>query len=219
MAGADGTTVNEPRRTPRGEARARAQRERILAAAQKCFVAHGFHAASMAQISETAQMSAGLIYRYFSSKNAIILAIIERQLQEAQHSIAALTSSSDLVTLMTELLENRHSSVVDVFNPVLYLEMSALADREPEVAAALANTDRMLRADMRRWLRQFTRTQGLTLAPKEIELRQLALQCFFEGLVVRSVRNPDLDPRVLAAGLEEFLRRLLPPPDLPEGGR
>lgn len=39
--------------TPRAEV----QRERILCAAQKCFIEHGFHAASMANIAETAQMS------------------------------------------------------------------------------------------------------------------------------------------------------------------
>lgn len=217
MAGTDGTTVSEPKRTPRGEARARAQRERILAAAQECFVAHGFHAASMALISETAQMSAGLIYRYFSSKNAIVLAIIERQLQEARHSIAALTSSADLVALMAKLLSDARSSAVDVFNPVLFLEMSALASREPEIAEALANTDRLLGADMHHWLRQGASQQGLTLNPKEIQLRQLALQCFCEGLIVRAVRNPDLDPRILAAGLAEFLHHLLLPPAAPAG--
>ena len=209
--------MSEPKRTPRGEARARAQRERILAAAQECFVAHGFHAASMALISETAQMTAGLIYRYFSSKNAIVLAIIERQLQEARHRIAALTSSADLVALMAELFGDARSSAVDVFNPVLFLEMSALASREPEIAEALANTDRLLGADMRHWLRQGASQQGLTLNPKEIQLRQLALQCFFEGLIVRAVRNPDLDPRILAAGLAEFLHHLMLPPAAPAG--
>ena len=64
--------------TPRAEA----QRERILCAAQKCFIEHGFHAASMANIAETAQMSAGLMYRYFENKNAIVLAIVQRQLDE-----------------------------------------------------------------------------------------------------------------------------------------
>src|SRR3546814_17854087 len=65
----------------KAELRTLAQRERILCAAQKCFVEHGFHAASMASIAETAEMSAGLIYRYFENKNAIIMAIVERQLQ------------------------------------------------------------------------------------------------------------------------------------------
>src|SRR3546814_19480203 len=57
----------------KAELRTLAQRERILCAAQKCFVEHGFHAASMASIAETAEMSAGLLYRSFQKDNAIIL--------------------------------------------------------------------------------------------------------------------------------------------------
>jgi len=55
-------------------ARAAKQRERILDAAEACFIRHGFHAASMAHIAQTADMSAGLIYRYFDGKAAIVKA-------------------------------------------------------------------------------------------------------------------------------------------------
>src|SRR3546814_14252294 len=44
----------------KAELRTLAQRERILCAAQKCFVEHGFHAASMASIAETAEMRAAI---------------------------------------------------------------------------------------------------------------------------------------------------------------
>ena len=60
--------------------RSRQQRDRILQAAQQCFIKDGFHAASMANIADTAGMSAGLIYRYFASKSDIILAIIGEEL-------------------------------------------------------------------------------------------------------------------------------------------
>ena len=70
--------------------RAQAQRDRILNAAQQCFIRHGFHAAGMAGIAQAAQMSPGLIYRYFDNKNAIILAIIERQLAEKRANIDSL---------------------------------------------------------------------------------------------------------------------------------
>src|SRR5690606_36229393 len=45
--------------------RALAQRERVLCAAEQCFLRRVFHAASIADIAATAEMSAGLIYRYF----------------------------------------------------------------------------------------------------------------------------------------------------------
>ena len=65
---AAGERANAPG-APR-KARADAQRSRILAAAEKCFVQQGFHAASMASIATTAGMSPGLIYRYFPGKHS-----------------------------------------------------------------------------------------------------------------------------------------------------
>jgi AcrR family transcriptional regulator len=76
-----------PPGTSRAQAHAGAQRARILAAATTCFAEHGFHAASMASIAEAARMSPGLMYRYFPSKSAIVLAIIERQLAESRAKI------------------------------------------------------------------------------------------------------------------------------------
>ncbi|HET6630435.1 MAG TPA: helix-turn-helix domain-containing protein, partial [Woeseiaceae bacterium] len=92
-----------PEQVAKAQARTRQQRERILNAARSCFVKHGFNAASMAKIAEAAGMSPGLIYRYFDSKNAIILAIIEQQLQDARADIAALDPATDLVPVFQDL--------------------------------------------------------------------------------------------------------------------
>lgn len=62
--------------------RAQARREQVLKAAAACFQRHGFHAASMAQISREAGMSVGHIYHYFANKEAIIAAIVARDQQQ-----------------------------------------------------------------------------------------------------------------------------------------
>jgi TetR/AcrR family transcriptional repressor of uid operon len=51
------------------------RRERILEAAERAFVRHGFHAATMQHVAEEADMSAGNLYRYFPSKEAIVEAL------------------------------------------------------------------------------------------------------------------------------------------------
>ena len=113
-------TKNAP--VNKAEERAELQRHRILDAAQHCFIEHGFHAASMASIAETAGMSAGLIYRYFENKNAIILAIIERQLAEARENIAALHVGGDFPPLFIDLVKAWRSKDPRVMDPVLFLE-------------------------------------------------------------------------------------------------
>src|SRR3954471_12703655 len=77
-----------------------AQQQRILSAAMACFARSGFHKASMQDICAEAGMSAGNLYRYFRSKEAIIAAISEgervrnaaffEQLQRAEAPVLAL---------------------------------------------------------------------------------------------------------------------------------
>ena len=122
--------------TPRAEA----QRERILCAAQKCFIEHGFHAASMANIAAAAQMSAGLMYRYFDNKSAIVRAIVERQLQDGRAQIEQLHSSADLAASILQTYRLWLARDPAVMNPALYLEMSAEATRDPQIAAALQDS-------------------------------------------------------------------------------
>lgn len=52
-----------------------ARRRQILDAARVCFVRDGFHATSMQDVLREAELSAGAVYRYFGSKDEIILAI------------------------------------------------------------------------------------------------------------------------------------------------
>ena len=84
-------------------ARAEAQRQRILAAAHKCFAERGFHAASMASIAETVEMSPGLIYRYFGGKSEIIQGIVKQQLELLAADLEARRGQfTDLPSLLLE---------------------------------------------------------------------------------------------------------------------
>jgi AcrR family transcriptional regulator len=60
------------------------RRAQILEAAMVCFAQHGFHQASMHDISAEAGISVGLIYRYFANKEAVIAAMVERHKSEIQ---------------------------------------------------------------------------------------------------------------------------------------
>lgn len=189
--------------------RACAQRNRILNAARCCFIEHGFHAASMAQISAAAQMSAGLIYRYFANKNAIILAIIARQNEEACADIAALSSGTDLAPRLVDLFARWKSCDPRMMNPALFLEMCAESSRDPEIAQALDEAERRKRTEIRAWIRQCARDAGSEVSEAEADTRAFTLLCFIEGLAVRAVREPDLDPSVLLDSLRLFVPQVL----------
>jgi AcrR family transcriptional regulator len=192
-------------------ARAEAQRERILAAAQQCFIDRGFHAASMVDIAAAAGMSPGLIYRYFSGKSAIVLAIVGRQLDERRLEIAGLHATNDFAANVVRAFEQWRRGDPEGVNAALFLAMSADASREPQLAAALREADRITRAEFRTWLGRSRDGGGGGLPTDVVESRAILIQCVVEGLAVRAVLEPDLDIDRLAPALRGLLDRLLTP--------
>jgi len=191
--------------------RAEAQRERILCAAQKCFIEHGFHAASMANIAAAAQMSAGLMYRYFENKSAIVKAIVERQLQDGRAQIEQLHTSADLVASILQTYRLWLTRDPAVMNPALYLEMSAEATRDPQIAAALQESDERIYEALQAWMARGRDDRGLGLPPDIASRRTHLLMQVWNGLAVSAVRRPNQDPAAMRDVIEQFVNRLVTP--------
>jgi len=192
--------------------RAEAQRSRILRAAQQCFVDKGFHAASMAAIAQAAEMSPGLIYRYFKSKNEIILAIIEQQLGLARARIGELHGAEDLAAGITRAFQATAGAGDKGISAPLFLEMSAEATRDPQIAAAIREFDTTVRADIEHVLSRSAKQGGYGLtAGSAAAGRALLLVCLLDGLKVREAREPHLDRKLLHAALTQLLNELLTP--------
>ncbi len=110
----------------------------IVEAAIRCVLRSGFHGSSMDQIAREAGISVGMIYRYFSSKEAIIEAIVTRDLEELRLKIAdsdaasvdKLSRSPDNMCGFVERQHRRDRSG-------LRLEIYAEAARNPKVEAVV----------------------------------------------------------------------------------
>lgn len=75
-----------------------ARRQQILAAAGRCFARDGFHNTSVHDIVRESGISAGLVYRYFASKDDMIVAIVEEWHEQRQAVLDASTVNfGDLV--------------------------------------------------------------------------------------------------------------------------
>lgn len=195
----------------KAEAHCEAQCEKILASARKCFVESGFHAANMASIAQTAGMSAGLIYRYFQSKNAIILAIIAQHLDEVQADIRQLPAGIEQIKARIEQrFINWRDHEASGLEPGIFLEIAALATREPQVAEALRLADDRIRAELGNWLLETWQRAGYTLNPAEVAERVFALQSFIEGLIFRAIKQPGAELELVGACVSALLAYLLP---------
>lgn len=196
-------------------AHAEAQRRRILDAAQKCFITRGFHAGSIGDIAAEAEISQGLMYRYFANKRALILALIERQLRHDQASISEMPAASDLVDGLLECYQQWARGEVlpihgnAIASVALYAEINAEAHRDPELAAVLRTHDSQTSAAIQAWLRQRDASLGRALDEERIAGRTLLLRLLVEGLAMRAVRDPDLPPARVRTLLADAIGRVM----------
>ena len=204
--------MSKVKKASKAAERTEAQKERILAAAQSCFVESGFYAASMATIAETAGMSAGLIYRYFENKNAIILAIIEQQLTVARRRIRELHSSENLAKRIVDYFDEQEPGDDNSMNTALYQEISAQSTRDPQIAEALRRYDSTVCSELGDWLRRSREEGGCGLPEAIVPTRALILVCLIEGLKLRGPRGPAPDRHMLRKVLDELLNSLVTPP-------
>lgn len=196
--------------------RARVQRDRILDAAQRCFSERGFHGASMAMIADTAQMSPGLIYRYFAGKSELIHGIVSRQVELLADDLEALESGTrDPVDGIVENYEycvtrNREdASTTCHLDATLVLEIVAESSRDPVIAEALDLLDQRISHGLGQWLARAAGQRGTQVSPELLQARTLILRALLDGLKMRQARDPELDLAMLRRGLQDVLPQLL----------
>jgi len=79
---------------PARQARSRATRERLLAAAEIVFAEHGYNGARLSDIAEAAGCSVGAVYFRFKDKDALFFAIAESFTTDARANMVALLRDS-----------------------------------------------------------------------------------------------------------------------------
>ena len=75
---------------------------RIIQAAERAFVRHGFHATTMQHVAAEAAMSPGNLYRYFRSKEAIVQELCAREQADRASSFAAFAEADSVIAAMAE---------------------------------------------------------------------------------------------------------------------
>jgi len=196
----------------KAELRVRAQRTRILDAAHIAFAERGFNGASIAAIAEAAAMSQGLIYRYFTNKAAIVHAIVDEQRQGRGEALAGVESCHELVDMLMEKLERwraRSGTFDREFDPILFLEITAEATRDPDVAAVLASNEQSVWCDLSDVIRRDARTSGRALDNVQVQQRTIALRCLVDGAILNWIRDPSMDPQQLRSSLYAACDKLL----------
>ena len=125
-----------------GYAQTRAERrdqqtQRILEAAQACFVRSGFQGASMQEICAECGMSPGALYRYFPSKEAIVAAICEADREDDMTCFGALCGATSAVDGLVEAAMAHIAHTHQKGSAPLFAEMRSESNRNKVIRATV----------------------------------------------------------------------------------
>lgn len=189
--------------------RAESRRTQILSAAADCFRSHGFHGASIAQISKAAGMSAGHIYHYFENKEAIIAEIVAQDLERFLTLSAGFRAAHNVREAMIDCVANGVEEKLDPAAAGLKLEIVAEAARNPRVAEIVRDADRSCRASLAETLRAVREASGHHDDDATLQALTEVMAAMFEGLLSRSIRNPELDRDLVVRVFQAAMRDLM----------
>lgn len=182
------------------------RRERLLRAAERCFVASGFHGARMAQIAKEAQMSPGHIYHYFDSKEQIIAELVRAHTGEKQAMFERFErAGARIVDEMVECVQEGVDSNTDPFWSALMLEITAEATRNSEIAETMRAVDAEIRA-------RVVQSLGSGVDKTDLDARLEVMVAIFQGMGIRNIVNPALDKKAVVKVMREVVEALFRTP-------
>lgn len=190
---------------------------RILDAAERVFARSGFHAATMHDVAAEAGMSPGNLYRYFSSKDAIIAGMAERDRMSIAADFAALRPNAGNLLDQLESLARRHMVDAPREKAIIALQIWAEASRNPGMARMCADIDGTVMEGLAAAVAGAKASGELPADLDELRFLQ-AMSMMADGFLCRRAVEPDFDVAAGAETLFSAMRGLaqalsLPPAD------
>jgi AcrR family transcriptional regulator len=162
-----------------------ARRQQIVDAARARFASHGFAHTSMADIVAESGLSNGAIYRYFTSKNEIVVTVCEQAGDALPRALTAETVGGFLEHVRTLARETGHARLV--------AQIYAEAAVSPPLAAVVQQQLAAMRAAVAELVPDRRRGDAEQIAEAFVGL----CSSYSQQLAVRG----DVDPAPFAAAL------------------
>ncbi|EMC6869738.1 TetR/AcrR family transcriptional regulator [Salmonella enterica] len=165
-------------------------RSRLLLAAAQCFSCKGFSATSIGDIARSADISQGAMYNHFSSKNELIVAIVNDATDAALQAYSEPYSGSALDQLYS-LINNCVNKSGYPIEPRMWTEIIAEAARNHDVNRAFVDADIAMRNALKKIIMQgVERHEFRDLDPEEMSIILFAI---IDGLLARRACTPDFN--------------------------
>lgn len=184
-----------------------AKRRHILDAAISCFGKKGFHNTSTNEICAAAGMSAGNLFHYFPSKQALIAAIVADDCAQMSAMFAQIKAdnTSELAALEA-LAMHTFEWHCNPINARLAIEIAAEASANPEIGKVFHESTIRYRADIADLIRRGQKNWEISddIIPEQAAVWLLAMA---DGIAVQLL-NPPADVSALKESLRLMIKRL-----------
>jgi AcrR family transcriptional regulator len=130
---------------PRHQTERTARRQNLIEAASAVMSARGFEGAGIAEIAAAAGIAPANLYRYFSTKEDLVLAIVAAQRARIGQCLAeALAAAKGPSDALSRFMTAVAAAAIEPRTRALWLEILAEAARKPRIARMLVDDDARL---------------------------------------------------------------------------
>ncbi|MPT24970.1 MAG: TetR/AcrR family transcriptional regulator [Starkeya sp.] len=198
----------------RPEKERRDPRRRVLEAAIACFGRSGFHGTSMQQICAEAGMSPGALYRYFPSKESIIVAIVDEERALRMSCVDMLESAPSFVEGLARMGAALFSGETRMVTLELGPEIYAEAARNPALKPTFDAAEDEMNAAIRACFVD-AQARGEIDPAIDPDLAMVMINAIGDGLVLRHGFEPTLPLDKMMPALSGLVARMLAPAPAP----
>jgi TetR/AcrR family transcriptional regulator, repressor for uid operon len=200
-----------------GQGQTRAERrdqqiQRILEAAQACFVRSGFQGASMQQICAECGMSPGALYRYFPSKEAIVAAICAADREDDMTCFGALRDATSAVDGLVEGAMAHITHTHEKGSAALFAEMRSESNRNATIRETVDSHKQEI-AGMIVPLVQGAIERGEIDPPVDVQTLMAVLMSVGEGIAINDLPSRGIPLDQIEKAIRAMLTGMLRPTD------
>jgi len=193
------------RRTP-VQRRSRERVERILEAADRLVTERGVDALTTRAVARAADVPVASLYQYFADREAIIVALIERQVEAMDEQLAADLTGLDVYSVRTLVETVVHAYVAGYRKRPGYVVVWFQGRVAPDVRDYVFERSHALAASMH----AFTTSAGIMRADTDARVLVLVSEMIDAFLAFAYREDVRGDQRVVAEGIEMIVRYLEP---------
>jgi AcrR family transcriptional regulator len=193
-----------------------ARRRQIIDAAYQCFARKGFHQTTMRDIYQETGLSAGAVYHYFDSKEAIIQASLDIDYLRSRDLFDAAVASDDPLKTLRELLDFlfqglKQAAALGAGRVNVQGWGEALVN--PKLMETFQRVLGYYHATVAQAVRK-AQAAGQIAGDQDPSAYSQVLVSLYYGLELQKALNPDLDVDQYAAAVRTLLQPISQPAEL-----